>query len=613
MQKAKFESYAARKGWTLQPADDGWTMAACPLCGEGLMTIHLSTESFDCSVCGREDGDGAGSLLKLFRIMGDLHEMVRRAEPSKKSAERPPRTLVDTHHAMLKQDKVPGAKAWLAAQGFDEKFIDTYKIGAARVKETPCITIPIFDSDGVLNIRFEPVGGGQSSTMPKCADYSYSPSGLSESPMAVLVPSELDVLALHAMGVRGGVFVSDLSPKSRLLEDRMAACKEVALLAFDPTQSQEFAKRVGQHRTRIVPSDMSPRQTLAAGFSGAKLQEAIRTSKSIYEHRLARPEEYRTRLMERVMNKETIRGEPTGWKGLDELFGGWRGGEFTIVTGNTGSGKTTWVKGAVMKLVRRGQPVLMGSFENGPESVIEKCVMELADKEFQHMEDEDLDKALVQLDAMPIRFMDIHGEIEFDELVQLIHLGINRFGTFLVVLDNLQFMLNPKRAEDERIEVERVCKTLKAITRSTGVHIVLICHPHKLKENNPVVGANDLKGSGDLDKYIDNGITIWRRKSTDVGRHGPALAWMPDNVVLNYIWKARADCAQEGMVMLEFQKKSNSYTEANREELQRRYREAKKRAKTAQPQTDASNDSLDGIPPADDDDKKPEEKDLFPM
>jgi len=109
--------------------------------------------------------------------------------------------------------------------------------------------------------------------------------------------------------------------------------------------------------------------------------------------------------------------------------------------------------------------------------------------------------------------------------------------------------------------VELILKDLKAITRRTGVHIDLICHPHKMRENNPVVGPNDLKGSSAIDKMADNGITVWRRKITDgkAGGAPQAKGWMPDTVSLLFVWKCRSDAGNEGMVVLDFDPQTTGY------------------------------------------------------
>ena len=60
------------------------------------------------------------------------------------------------------------------------------------------------------------------------------------------------------------------------------------------------------------------------------------------------------------------RGSSTGWTEFDNLLGGLRPNELTILTGETGSGKTTWAVNLGYRLSKDNHPVLIASFEMKP-------------------------------------------------------------------------------------------------------------------------------------------------------------------------------------------------------------------------------------------------------
>jgi twinkle protein len=70
------------------------------------------------------------------------------------------------------------------------------------------------------------------------------------------------------------------------------------------------------------------------------------------------------KVLHRIVNQSQIMGIPsTCFQFYNKMVKGLRKGEFTLVTGASGSGKTTFLSQLSIDFVQQGIPTLWGSFE----------------------------------------------------------------------------------------------------------------------------------------------------------------------------------------------------------------------------------------------------------
>ncbi len=571
MDKTKFLQYAKRKSWKVQDSDEPSkvVISPCPLCdGPGPLVVDFHSSTYRCNGCGDGEEGDRSSIARLFHIMGDLSALLSDGGQQTKTSRPSGQMLATYQQALLIGERFEDVRVFLAGHGIEQDDWSRFGLGAMEKGGKLSVAIPVNRGQELINICFLLIEDLAKRGAAVKGDYLYVPGGGSLEKV-ILVPTELDAIALHIQRVGVGVALSNSTPKAKAME-LLAVCKDIAILGFQYDRARELAERLGAHRCRIVDSETSPLMTMAAGVPGSGIIDAVRAARGLLDHRIASPEEYLPRMLERLKRPEGRRGVSTGWANLDLVFGGWRRHEFTIVTGGTGGGKTTWMKSVPLNLARAGFPVVIGSFENGPESIMDKMVMEVTERNLDEWTEEDIRNGVAQIERLPLKFFDVHGRIEWDVLKDLIYLAINRFGPYMIVLDNLGWFVKTARPEHERHEIERVCQDLKEITQMTGVHIVLIHHPHALKESNPIVSMNDLKGSSDIEKLIDNGITIWRPRVTDTKASTRSMgmpAGVPKTVVLGVVWKVRSDAGQEGRIFWDFDTRTTTYRVLTEDEM----------------------------------------------
>lgn len=74
---------------------------------------------------------------------------------------------------------------------------------------------------------------------------------------------------------------------------------------------------------------------------------------------------------------------------------------------------------------------------------------------------------------------------------------------------------------------------LTSAARDTGVHVHLVAHSRKAKDESMAPGKMDVKGSGSITDQVDNILTVWRNKAKEsAAAEGRANAKDPDALII---------------------------------------------------------------------------------
>jgi twinkle protein len=212
--------------------------------------------------------------------------------------------------------------------------------------------------------------------------------------------------------------------------------------------------------------------------------------------------------------KEIDPGSSTGWKCLDWHLKGLRKGELTVVTADTGVGKTTFCTQLMVNCAMGDCPVWINSWEMRPEIMVRKLAsiilrkpMKL--KDFTNRESEEFDewanryKVYINPSTQGTTL-----ESLFEDLI-IAHAN----GVRIVMLDHLDYLVKYNRAQLHEA-IEETVKKLHEYAFNLHMHIILICHPRQSSQNEEI-GLHMLKGSSSIKQYADNVIILHRCARTD--------------------------------------------------------------------------------------------------
>jgi twinkle protein len=216
------------------------------------------------------------------------------------------------------------------------------------------------------------------------------------------------------------------------------------------------------------------------------------------------------------------RGHKTGWASLDPHYTV-RPGEFTVVTGAPGSGKSNFVDALLVNLAKdHGWSFGLFSPENQPiedhmSRVVEKYVgLPFSDGPRRRMSETDLTEGIewAREHFWWILPQD-EKQWEIGWILARAKELVYSHGIRGLVIDpwnELEPQRGPKETETEH--VSRVLRTVRQWARQRGVHVWIVVHPTKLqrKDNGeyPVPTLWDCAGSAHWRNKADNGLCVWR-------------------------------------------------------------------------------------------------------
>ena len=219
------------------------------------------------------------------------------------------------------------------------------------------------------------------------------------------------------------------------------------------------------------------------------------------------------------------RGLSTGWRSIDEYYTV-RHGEFTVITGIPGHGKSAWLDNVMINLARREKwHWCVFSAENFPVSRHIAGLVEIyTQRPFlkgpnPRMSPTDLDLAVQFLND---HFHFIQPREDSYSLNRIVQLAASIADLDALVIDPWNELDHSRQAdtrEDQYISI--ALSKLRWLARAADIHIFVVAHPAKYQrvhgQPKPVITLNECKGASEWYAKADNGISIWRDEMDTTG------------------------------------------------------------------------------------------------
>jgi len=551
------ESYITSKGWTFKIRNGEYSLNECPLCnaGPGHFYINQSKEIFYCHKYGER-----GHILSLKKRLGDLPPIdhVSKFSKSSDSSKTIDLSIIEKYHKSLLEN--PSIVTYLTEErGYTLDTIKKFKLGL----NNGAITIPHIKDGLCLNIKsrvIKPIRDKKFFREEGYPSILFNIDNAKSFQGSVIVcEGEFDAIAYDQMGFPNVVAVTCGADTFRdeWIDDLEGF--DMVYISYDMDEAgqrgaEKVADKLGRYRCLNVLLPLKDaNDCLKAGFTTQEMAEVLAKAKP-FESKIIKPpgalyDDLRSLHEGGLVNKGIL----TGLSKFDDLLGGLRPNELSVLTGETASGKTTLAVNLGFKLSKEDHPVLIASFEMKPLVIIRKMVQMESGRPFDCLNKKELETTLKAIATLPIHFIDVYGEIGLGELKDAIYYGKRRHSLEFVILDHLHFFLRYS-GDQERQAIDQALRDIKSWAMELDIHILLIVHPTKLTYDNSVVRLNDLKGSSGLKQIPDNVLSIWRPRDPDLKS--------PQNEILLYILKVRDDSGDEGKVILTFDKRSQSYSDS---------------------------------------------------
>lgn len=212
------------------------------------------------------------------------------------------------------------------------------------------------------------------------------------------------------------------------------------------------------------------------------------------------------------------RGHRTGWRGLDALYTVGMG-QWTVVTGMPGSGKSEWLDALLVNLAEADPSWLFALYspENHPTSThLVKLVEKRLRKPFGPGPTERMTRDQFAHGAAWVleRFLWLDTELKTPDELLAAAASYGNGRKLGIVLDPWNTLDHHRGGLSETDYVSLVLTRVTLLARQTNAHIWLVVHPAKLQRNRdgtrPVPTPYDLAGSAHWYNKADNILCVHR-------------------------------------------------------------------------------------------------------
>jgi len=387
----------------------------------------------------------------------------------------------------------------------------------------------------------------------------FAPNGIDTTKTLLIVGGEFDALAICVAGFQNVISTTiGETGWSDAWTPQLEACEDIVIIYDNDDAGRKgaisLADKLGNHRVRIGewPKDVKDANEALQKYGKAfDVNSHIDAAKPSGGDSVVRIAELRE-AYKKSLRGNNPRGITTGWTDLDNIMGGVRDGEVTLVTGDTSSGKSTFASQWALQMAKQGMRTLVCPFEMGAQRQLDKWVRQWSQAAPDSLSEQKLDDSLDALEKLPLWVLTRYGSIRIEPMRNTLIYAIRKLGVKFVLVDHIHFMVEEGPAE--RSDLDSMMKMLAEIAVDTRTHIVVVAHPRQHSSSdekhrdNRIIQMSDLKGSSGLKQLADNIMSVWRPRKADrtgVMANGIGVA----NV---YMLKARSDFAVEGSTAFKF-------------------------------------------------------------
>lgn len=287
--------------------------------------------------------------------------------------------------------------------------------------------------------------------------------------------------------------------------------------------ARNFAKKLDEKRCKFVRPTSTHPTPYKALQNHIDIKGIYNKSHPILHKAITTFHSLRQDVLSDLQNIDKVQG--VKWKRfptLNKYLKGHRKGELTLLTGPTGSGKTTFISDYSLDLAMQGVTTLWGSFEIRNTRLATTLLRQFAGKQLlESITDDNLlefDNYANQFEALPIYFMTFHGEqqikvvMEAIEHAQYVH-DINH-----VIIDNVQFMMGMSEESkhlDRFWKQDIIIAAFRTFATKKNCHVTLVIHPRKEKDSEDLT-TSSIFGGAKATQEADNVLIIQDKRLTSV-------------------------------------------------------------------------------------------------
>lgn len=211
----------------------------------------------------------------------------------------------------------------------------------------------------------------------------------------------------------------------------------------------------------------------------------------------------------KYFNEEIHSGKSLGWIKTEDKFRV-REAELTIITGPSGHGKSMWLSQVMLSLMKQGSKCLVASLEMRPVLTLSRMITQALGSQEPT---DDYVRKFCSRAAQKLWIYDQTGVTTIQELIASLHYGKHILGTDVFIIDSL---MKVNDVSEESLDAQkRFVNSLAVTCRDLNIHVFLVAHTRKMKDETEIPDATDIMGSSLIRALSDNIVCVWRNRAKE--------------------------------------------------------------------------------------------------
>lgn len=228
------------------------------------------------------------------------------------------------------------------------------------------------------------------------------------------------------------------------------------------------------------------------------------------EHKVRNAAEYKDLVIDYYHGVGANHGKSLPWsKAAGKI--GFRPSEVTLWGGMNGHGKSLILGQACLGFIRQGQRIIIASMEMKPHITLAR----MCRQEYGKIPSAD---AIGQFHSWTDKHLWLYDQVGAVKSQTM--LAVLRYCSDVLKADHfiIDSLMKCGIAEDDYNGQKHFLDQICSIGRDTGMHIHLVAHSRKAKDELSPPGKMDVKGTGSITDQVDNVITVWRNKKKEANK-----------------------------------------------------------------------------------------------
>lgn len=410
---------------------------------------------------------------------------------------------------------------WLAGRGLTQSTLDAFKVREVSRGGEPWALFPYLRDGVYVNGKYRNPVDKKAMQQEKDAEPCLFGWHLIDpkARTVVIAEGEIDAMTLHQVGLPA-LSVNAGAGNHQWIEndwERLERFSEI-LVCFDNDEAgdkgaAQVINRLGLERCkRMRVGAKDANQWLQDGATPEQFIEAARTARPMDPDELRTAADFMARVKAMFYPEHDAPLHPV--LQLDQRMDWFefRPGELTVWTGFNGHGKSLLLSQVQLGLMGQGARFVVFSGEMTPEYLLKRMV-----------------KQATGIDRPTPAYIDAVGEWLRDRcfifnqvgsatlkrLLEVFTYAQKRYGVSHVVIDSLMMTDVPEDGAGAMTAQKEAIRSLCDFAKRTGVHVHLVAHPRKGKDEDRGPGKMDVAGSGKITDGADNVFTVWRAQKDE--------------------------------------------------------------------------------------------------